>query len=234
MSDIRIVLVGSKYEGNVGAVARSMANFDLDDLVLVDPCEIGDDAYRRAKHGSFILDSAKVVDSIEEAVKDCFLIVGTSGITTEGQNNNYVRVPISVKEFRERVSGYQERIAVLFGREDIGLFQDELALCDLLVTVPSSRSYPVLNISHAAAIVMYELFGAGPAKPEPADSDEKEMMFRFFEDILDAVDYPEHRRESTGIMFRRMMGRSVPTKWEYNTIMGVFGDAAKTIARLKK
>lgn len=234
MSDVRIVLVGSKYEGNVGAVARSMANFDLDELVLVDPCDLGDDAYRRAKHGSFILDSAKVVGSIEEAVKDCFLIVGTSGITTEGQNNNYVRVPISVKEFRERVSGYPEKIAILFGREDIGLFQDELALCDLLVTVPSSRSYPVFNISHAATIVMYELFGSEMAKPEPADPEEKDMMFRFFDDILEAVDYPEHRRESTSVMFRRMMGRSVPTKWEYNTIMGVFGDAAKAIKRPRK
>lgn len=231
MPDIRIVLVGSKYEGNVGAVARSMANFDLDELVLVDPCEIGDDAYRRAKHGSFILDSAKIVESVEDAVKDCFLIVGTSGITTDGHNNNYVRIPITAKEFKERISGYGERIAILFGREDIGLFQEELALCDLLVTVPSSPSYPVLNISHAATIIMYELFGSEMKRPEPADNKEKDVMFKFFDDLLGSIDYPNHRRETTSIMFRKMMGRSVPTKWEYNTIMGVFGDAVKKIER---
>jgi len=224
---VRIVLVGPKYGGNVGAVARSMANFGLDELVLVDPCDIGDDAYRRAKHGSFILDSAVAASSLKEAVEGCFLLIGTSGIVTEGQNNNYVRVPVSVRELRERVSGYDEKIAILFGREDIGLFQDELALCDILVTVPSSPKYPVLNLSHAAAIVMYELFDSGLSMPEPADTDEKEMVFRFFDDLLDSVGYPEHRKESTSVMFRRMMGRSVPTKWEYNTIMGVFGDAVK-------
>ncbi len=52
-------------------------------------------------------------------------------------------------------------------------------------------------------------------------------MFRFFEDLLDSIDYPEVRRERTALMFRKMMGRSIPTKYEYNTIMGVFGDAAK-------
>jgi tRNA C32,U32 (ribose-2'-O)-methylase TrmJ len=52
-------------------------------------------------------------------------------------------------------------------------------------------------------------------------------MYGFFDDLLDAIEYPEHRRENTSIMFRRMMGRSVPSRWEFNTIMGVFSDAAK-------
>ena len=227
---VRIVLVGSKYEGNVGAIARSMTNFGLDDLVLVDPCPLGDDAYIRSTHGSFILDSAKIVGSIEEAVEGCFLIVGTSGITTKG-NSNFVRVPLSVKEFAERVSGYEEKMAILFGREDIGLLQEELALCDLLITIPSSDEYPVLNISHAATIVMHELFRKELPQPVPAEDEEKEQMFRFFDDLLDCIDYPEHRRPGTSVMFRRMMGRSIPTKWEYNTIMGVFGDASKIIRR---
>lgn len=228
MSGVRIVLVGSKFEGNVGAVARSMANFDLDELYLVNPCELGDDAYRRAKHGNFILDGASVVNSIEEAVKDCFLVVGTSGIITKG-NNNYVRIPISITEFAEQAKSYEEKIAILFGPEDTGLLQDDLALCDILVTVPTSETYPILNISHAATIVMYELFGSKVSKPAPADVKEKEQMFDFFDYLLDAIDYPEHRKEGTSVMFRRMMGRSIPTKWEYNTIMGVFGDAVKVI-----
>ena len=227
---VRIILVGSKYEGNVGAIARSMTNFGLEELYLVDPCPIGNEAYIRSTHGSVILDNAKTVNSIEEATKGCFLVVGTSGITTKG-NANYVRVPISVKEFADRVSDYEENIAILFGREDIGLLQEELALCDLLITIPSSDEFPVLNISHAATIVMYELFKKDLAQPIPAEDDEKELMFKFFDDILDCVDYPEHRRHGTSVMFRRMMGRSIPTKWEYNTIMGVFGDASKIIRR---
>ena len=68
MPEIRIVVVGPKFEGNVGAIARSMANFDISELYLVNPCELGDDAYRRAKHGSGLLDNVHIVDTLEEAL----------------------------------------------------------------------------------------------------------------------------------------------------------------------
>jgi TrmH family RNA methyltransferase len=235
MPEIRIVLVGPKFEGNVGAVARSMANFDIEELYLTDPCAIGDDAYRRAKHGSDILDKAVTVRTLDEAVEDCFLVVGTSGIITKG-DRNYTRVPVPVREFAQHVSGYEEKIAIVFGREDIGLFQEELNRCDLLINVPTSEIYPVLNLSHAATLIMYELFQFGKVtrRPLPAERKEKDYMFSFFDDLMDAVDYPEQRRNDTSVMFRRMMGRSIPTKYEYNTIMGIFGDASKIIKNGKK
>jgi len=235
MPEIRIVLVGPKFEGNVGAVARSMANFDFGELYLTDPCEIGEDAYRRAKHGADVLENAVTVKTLDEAVEDCFLVAGTSGIITKG-DRNYTRVPVPVREFAQHISGYSEKIAVVFGREDIGLFQEELNKCDLLINVPTSETYPVLNLSHAATLVMYELFQFGNIvrRPEPAERKEKEYLFSFFNDLLEAVDYPEHRRNDTSVMFRRMMGRSIPTKYEYNTIMGIFGDASKIIKNGKK
>ena len=230
MKNVRIVLVGPKFEGNVGAVARSMANFGFSDLYLVDPCELGEDADRRSKHGSHILKSAKIVKTLKEAIDGCFLVVGTSGIVTKGESN-YVRVPLPAAEFAERMNGYEESVAVLFGREDTGLFQDELAQCDLLITIPADDSYPVLNLSHAATIVMYELSQCSAAFPTPAEDGEKERMFAFFDELLGSIDYPEHRREMTAVMFRRLMGRAVPTKWEYNTILGIFGDASKIIKK---
>ena len=235
MPEVRIVLVGPKFEGNIGAVARSMANFDFEELYLADPCEIGEDAYRRAKHGSDVLDRAVKVRTFDEAVEGCFLIAGTSGIITKG-DRNYTRVPVPVREFAQHLSGYSEKVAIVFGREDIGLFQEELNKCDLLINVPTSDNYPVLNLSHAATLVMYELFQFGniPKRPEPAERKEKEYMFSFFDDLMDAVDYPQQRRGDTSVMFRRMMGRSIPTKYEYNTIMGIFGDASKTIKNGKK
>jgi len=235
MPEVRIVLVGPKFEGNIGAVARSMANFDLEELYLTDPCEIGDDAYRRAKHGSDILDKAVTVRTLDEAVEGCFLVVGTSGIITKG-DRNYTRVPVPVREFAQHVSGYDEKIAIVFGREDIGLFQEELNRCDLLINVPTSEIYPVLNLSHAATLVMYELFQFGKIvrRPEPAERIEKDYLFSFFDELMDAVDYPTQRRNDTSVMFRRMMGRSIPTKYEYNTIMGIFGDASKIIKNGKK
>lgn len=235
MPEIRIVLVGPKYEGNIGAIARSMANFDIKELYLVNPCEIGDDGYRRAKHGSDILDNAVSVCSVDEAVKDCFMVVGTSGIITKG-DRNFTRVPVPVSEFAQQTAGYEEKIAFLFGREDIGLLQEELNRCDVLISVPTSEEYPILNISHAATIIMYEMFNKmrAPRRPEPADAHEKQLMFDFFLDLMDAIDYPEQRRDGTAVMFRRMMGRSIPTKYEFNTIMGIFGDASKIIRHGKQ
>ena len=228
MTDIRIILVAPKFEGNIGAIARSMANFDISELYLVHPCPIGDDAYRRAKHGADILDNAKIVDSIEEALEGCFLVAGTSGVASKGENN-YVRIPVSAHDFAEKVRDYPEKIALIFGREDIGLLQDELARCDILVHVPTSDIYPILNLSHAATIIMYELFGKTIDAPEPADHVEKERLFSFFDDLLDNIDYPEQRKEYTSAMFSRMIGRAVLTKYEYNTLMGVFGDSSRLI-----
>ena len=70
--------------------------------------------------------------------------------------------------------------------------------------------------------------------PRAADLEERKMLFEFFDDLLDGIDYPEFRREKTKVMFRRMMGRAIPTKWEFHTIMGVFGDAAKKIRKKER
>lgn len=234
MADVRVILVAPKFEGNVGAVARSMANFDVSELYLVHPCKIGDDAYRRAKHGANILDNAKIVDSIKESVEGCFLVVGTSGITTKN-DKKYVRIPMSVHEFANKISDYREKIAILFGREDLGLLKSELTECDVLVHIPSSETYPILNLSHAVAVVLYELFGTTTIdSPKSANHEEKERMFRYFDDLLMNINYPKHRIKNTSIMFRKIMGRAVPSEHEYSTIMGVFGDALKSIIENSK
>lgn len=230
MPDIRVVLVGPKFEGNVGAIARCMANFDVEELYLVNPCELGDTAFNRSKHGSHILENAVTVTSMEDALKDCFLVVGTSGVTTKG-DKNYTRIPVPVREFAESTKGYQEKIALVFGREDIGLLQSELNCCDVLITIPASETYPIMNLSHSVGVVLYEMFQTSniPNRCVPADHQEKELLFQFFGDLLEEIGYLEARRELTSVMFRRMMGRSIPTKYEYHTIMGVLGDAAKII-----
>ncbi|MCQ2078694.1 MAG: RNA methyltransferase [archaeon] len=235
MPEIRVILVGPKFEGNVGAIARCMANFDVSELYLVNPCELGDTAFNRSKHGSHLLENAVTVTSLDEAIQDCFLVVGTSGVTTKG-DKNYTRIPVPVREFAESCRGYREKIAFVFGREDIGLLQSELNRCDVLVTIPASDEYPIMNLSHSVGVVLYEMFQAEktPKRCEPADGREKELMFQFFGDLLEEIGYMEARREMTTVMFRRMLGRSIPTKYEYNTVVGVCGDAAKIIRTGKK
>jgi tRNA/rRNA methyltransferase len=232
MANFRVVLVNPKIDGNIGAVARVMGNFGFRDLWMVDPCEITEEAQKRAKHANYILDEAVVVGSLEEALDSVSMVVGTSGIVTPSEKH-FVRIPITPRELAIKLKDQEGTVAILFGREDLGLFQDELLRCDLLVHVPASPDYPVLNLSHAVAIVLYEIGQTEGTndKPPEATEIEREKLFEFFADLLDAIGYPEFRREKTEVMFRRMMGRAVPTKWEFYTIMGVLADATELIRR---
>jgi TrmH family RNA methyltransferase len=119
-------------------------------------------------------------------------------------------------------------VALVFGREDYGLYNDELELADALVNIPTGDEYPIMNLSHAVAVVCYELFQPTAKRVKPRDSApvEKEKLNEFFDDLLDSIDYPSHRRRNTKLMWRRMMGRAVPTKWEFYTLAGVLKDAA--------
>jgi tRNA/rRNA methyltransferase len=235
MPRFRVILVNPKTDGNVGAVARVMGNFGFKDLWLVDPCEITDEARKRAKHANYILDEAKVVASLDEALDSLSMVVGTSGIVSPGEKH-FIRIPITAREFARKMEDYDGTVGLLFGREDLGLFQDELLVCDLLVHIPATGAYPVLNLSHAVAIVLYELSLLGAEVPSPPEASdvEREKLYDFFADLLDVIDYPDFRREKTEVMFRRLMGRAVPTKWEFYTIMGVLADAAELIRKEKE
>jgi tRNA/rRNA methyltransferase len=235
MASFRVVLVSPQNDGNVGAVARSMGNFGFDDLTMVTPCLITEEGYKRAKHAGDILRSASIVDGLDQAVEGCSLVVGTSGIVTGG-DKHFIRIPLTPRELAGRVKEYDGTVALLFGREDSGLSQEDLAKCDVLVHIPASDRYPVLNLSHAVAIVLYEiqLLSRPVPRPKATTDIERDHLYQAFDDLLVAIRYPDFRREKTSVMFRRMMGRSVPTKWEFYTIMGVVRDAARRIEALEK
>ena len=235
MPAVRVVLVEPMHDGNVGAVARAMANFGFKELCMVDPCELTEEAYKRAKHAGYVLENALVVQGFEEAVRGCDLVVGTSGIVTAGPRH-FVRIPETPRAFASKIKDHEGTVAVVFGPEDLGLTQEQLERCDMLVHIPSDPDYAVLNLSHAVSIVLYEMFLTRdrPYHPAVATIEEKEKLFEFFHNLLVAIDYPDYRRDKTETMFRRMMGRAVPTKWEFYTIMGVIGDAYRIIEGKKR
>src|SRR2546427_307513 len=158
--------------------------------------------------------SRETVESIDEAVHGADLIAGTTGIATQSEKR-FLRIASTPREFAARMAIMDGTLALLFGREDFGLLSEELARCDALVSIPAAEEYPILNISHAAAIVLYELFAAETKRhPREASQAEKEHLHDALRDLLDATRYPTHLKGRTIIMFRRMIGRAVPSKWD--------------------
>ena len=234
MPSVRVILVEPKEEGNVGAVARAMRNFDVMDLALVSPCPIGDEASRRAMHGLDVLASATSFPQLAAALRGIDLIVGTSGIASESEKK-FARIAITPRDLADRIAAFPGRVALVFGREDFGLLDEELRACDLLVTIPASEAYPILNLSHAVALTLYELFAVHPSTraPREASGSEKETLHAALADLLEASNYPPHKRSRTKIMFRRLIGRALPSKWEFHALMGVLEGATKRIRRLE-
>ena len=234
MTTIRVILVEPENEGNVGAVARAMRNFGVADLILVNPCALGEEARKRAMHGIDVLRAAKSVEDLDRALRGVDLVVGTSGIETSNEKR-FARIAISPSELASRVAPMNGTLALVFGREDFGLLDEELRKCDLLVTIPASREYPILNLSHAVAILLYALSpGRSLQKSRrEASGPEKDRLHAAFAHLLEATDYPAHKRARTQIMFRRLLGRAVPSKWEFHALMGVLQRATKRIKRLE-
>ncbi len=235
MPTIRVVLVEPKNEGNVGAVARAMKNFGAEDLVLVNPCALGVEARQRAMRGIEILEAARTVGDLEAALNETDLIIGTSGVDTESEKR-FARISMTPRDFASRVAKMDGRVAVLFGREDFGLLEEELRRCDLFFTIPASPDYAILNLSHAVTILLYELLPARAIKrgTREASGMEKEKLHEAFEALLAETNYPAHKRARTQVMFRRLIGRAVPSKWEFHALMGVIQRATKRIQRLER
>ncbi len=230
MPDFEVVLVEPKIPGNIGAVARAMKNFGMEKLVLVNPCEIAEEAVKRAKWGKDVLYSARTVDTLEDALSSVDFVIGSSSVDTESERK-FARISADPRESVEKIADLDGTVALLFGREDYGLLKDEIAKCDVLVKIPANEEYPVLNISHAVTVILYEIYLSKASKKgtTEASGKEKELLYDYFGQLLDAINYPEHKKKRTSVMFRRMMGRAVPSKWEYHALMGVLSRAVKRL-----
>jgi TrmH family RNA methyltransferase len=207
-----------------------MKNFGFENLFLIKPCELGDECYKRSKHAKDIILNAKTYDSLGDVAKEFDLMVGTSGVKNIN-DKRHKRNPITPRQFVEHAKKLEPdtRVGLLFGREDYGLYTEELSLCDILITIPANEVYPILNLSHAVAVVLYELGSAeltfNVEGHHETSEFEKEKLYEHFNEFLDHVDYPEQKREHTRVLFRRLMGRAAPSKWEFHTMMGLFSRA---------
>ncbi len=225
MMKLRVVLVEPMYDGNVGSVARAMKNFGFHNLVLVNPCRIDDFGRAMASHARDLLESARIVSTIGEAVSGANLVVGTTGKRLENGERHlrlHLRVPcLTPSDLRGKLDGKDGEVALLLGREDVGLTNDELMACDMLVTIPTNGSYPIMNISHAGAVLFYELSKTEEGENEMASRESLVLLQSRAKAMLHEASYPEHKIDYIALMFRRIFGRAELTEREARTILGV-------------
>lgn len=233
MPSFAVVLVEPKYEGNIGSVARVMKNFGLSELVLINPPEIGKEGRSMAMHGREILEKARKYSSFSEAAKYFDFLVATSAIAATDKNP--LRTPV-FPEYLSNAFSIEGRIALVFGREDYGLHNDEIEACDLLVFIPTSEEYPTLNVSHAVAVILYELRKSTLAeekrrfkKFKEAGAIEKRVLLEKFDSFVDKIHEKRYEAWLAKKTFRQLLGRAFISGREAFTLTGLFRKAANKI-----
>ncbi|MCX8147520.1 MAG: RNA methyltransferase, partial [Candidatus Woesearchaeota archaeon] len=169
---ISVVMVEPETPGNIGATARVMANFGFQELILVNPkCNhLSKESYDRASHGKYIIENAKIIYSLNNVFENFDYAIGTT--CRVGTDYNILRSPLTPKQLAGKIAsisskanGKKPKIAILFGRESSGLTNNEIKKCDFIVTIPTPKDYPSMNISHAAAIMLYEIYFYSSKQP---------------------------------------------------------------------
>lgn len=208
----RIVLVRPKAAENVGAAARAMKNFGAGDLVLVAPrCELDRRAYALASHAGDVLDGARTVGTLVDA------LTGVSfALATAGRDRSTERTPTVTAAQGVRMLPHAASTAIVFGPEDHGLSNAELDHCQAVVTIPTAE-YPSVNLAQAVNILCYAWFVAGPDERasgeapagEVASRDQYERMYEQLRDAMLLIGYTDERRlESIMRMYRGFLDRA--------------------------
>ncbi|MDI3484112.1 MAG: hypothetical protein PWQ74_699 [Methanobacteriaceae archaeon] len=221
--NIHVVFVEPETPGNIGFIARTMKNFGLKKLVLINPCKLDDEAYLHAMHATDILENSITFKSLQEMLEKLSpdFIIGTTGVP--GGSYKIARIPLRPEQFAKALNP-KVKIAILFGREGNGLTNEEIEECDIIVSIPTSQEYPIMNVSHAAAIIFYEIFKERDYNPkgiEEASGVEKRLLISDMEDIISSLGLPDHKKRVALRAFKNLIGRAFITGREAHTLKGI-------------
>lgn len=225
--NVRIVLVNSSHPGNIGAAARAMKNMCLSRLYLVAPKKYPDDiATARASGADDILESAVVCQSLAEAIGDCHLVFGASA--------RLRKVTWSTMNAREcghiiTAEPKDKQIAILFGRENAGLTNEELDCCHHLVHIMGNTKYQSLNVAAAVQVVSYEVFMANQQspltiniKPTPVSVEEMSRFYTHLQETLLQIGFLNPDQPKLLMRkLKRLFNRAQPDQAEMNILRGI-------------
>ena len=226
----RVVLVRPHFPGNLGATARVMRNFGLNQLCLVSPiANPADPAARQmSTQGQSILDEAKIVADLGEAVADCFVVIGTASPRGGIFRRQSVGPPEAIMARLVEAMTSNLSVALIFGPEPNGLTNDEVTRCHHLLEISTGEDYPSLNLAQAVAITLYELHKAWSPPPVPPDQGDQapfaaqERMFAQLRIALEKIHFLYgDKADSLMHAVRHLLGKARLTTMEVNVLMGL-------------
>lgn len=225
LDHIFILLVRPRFPENIGSVARAMKNMGLSRLIIVDGVSpFHRNAYKLASGAYEILERAEEFPTLKEAIAEIECIVGTT--SRMGKERAPLWTP---KELAKKLVSLSQknRIGIVFGSEKEGLTNEELALCHLYVRIPSSETFPSLNLAQAVMILCYEMFQTHLSRPtvspQLASSKEIERMFEHMERTLIEIGFLEAKNPKRIMRtLRRIFGRSQLEERDVRILQGIW------------
>jgi TrmH family RNA methyltransferase len=223
--NISVVLVETLQPGNLGSAARAMKNMGLKRLKLVNPCKSSDGECQKLAVGAFdLVENAQVFTSLEEALSEESIVVGTTSVRGRSQK---VRL-YTPREISPIIWDYavSQKVSVVFGPERRGLSEKELALCQYLVSIPASLDFPTLNLAQAVLILAYEIAIFQPMDLHPrlqlATESVRKEMFQHMEEVLIQIGFLS--RSSPGHIMRsirRFLSQAELTERDVRIVRGM-------------
>lgn len=227
-----IILSGPQLGENIGACARAMANFGLTDLRIVNPRDgwPNPKADAMAAQALPVISSAQIYGSVEAAIGELQLVFATTA--RDRAMAKPVLTPAEAARRLREAAANGIASAVLFGNERAGLTNDEVALADCVVTIPTAPGFSSLNLGQSVLLIGYEWFKAGDATPaesidhgpaHPAAREELILLFEHLEDELEKGGflYPPGNRPGMVRNLRNILHRAQLTDQEVRTLRGV-------------
>ncbi len=222
VSNISIILVSPKYSRNVGAIVRLMANFEIKELILVDPrVDLKEDEFKSLSRDAIKYINLRTFDTLKEAVSNFSLIFGTSSM--RGRKKLKAEPLCNLKNYL-KILPSSSKIGLLFGPEDRGLSTKELLFANKIFKIPTSSKYPTLNLSHAVAITLYELnlHEIKKNKAKKATKREMEGFFQHLKEVLLEICFlQENNPERIMVDLKSIFQRAFLDKREVKILRGI-------------
>jgi len=226
---VTIILAEPEHPGNIGSVCRAMANFGFAELILINPkCDPkSQDAKNLAKHAQHILANARIADW--DVLKEFAVVAATAGVPAT--DYNLPRSPLSPEQGAKKLlavkaskakGAVHKGAALLFGRESTGLQNHELALADFVITIPTTRKYPSMNLAQSVTVMLYVLAQQEPVERfTPMPAHEKDILIGKFDALLDSLRFPTvGQRATQKKLWRTIIGRATLTRREAFALFG--------------